>query len=461
MGVFGAMITAVSGLQAQSYALENISGNIANSQTTGFKRVDTGFLDLVTDAPRNQSVAGSTLSFSRATNTVQGDVQTTGIPTNIALNGQGYFVVGERTGTNGDTPVFSNNQFYTRRGDFALDKNGYLVNGSGYYLRGATIDPQTGTTVTASTDLIKIPSSQLSARQTSEVLYSGNLPSLPQTNYQKTNGGATSELIQPSTYTTDPVATGTVIASDDDTFLNQSLAAGSMTIYNDIGAPVNVQMRWAKVSDPAYTTSNPAFGSTEATWQLFYQSNSTATGSAVQWTRLGTNFTFASSGQMTSPTTVNSNVTVDGVTVTGVDFTFPTLTQFSDANGQITNSSVTQNGYSAGELLSVAVGADGRISGTYSNGQVAPLAQIAVVQFQADDALKRREGGAFEQTLESGQPTLGLGGATLVGGSLEASNTDIADEFSKMIVTQQAYSANTRVISTAQQMLQDTINIIR
>ncbi|MBN9061650.1 MAG: hypothetical protein BGP06_02235 [Rhizobiales bacterium 65-9] len=461
MGVFGAMITAVSGLQAQSYALQNISGNIANSQTTGFKRVDTSFVDLVIDGPTDRTPSGSTLSFSRATNTLQGDLQPTGVTTNIAINGQGYFVVGERTGTNGDTPVFSKQTLYTRRGDFALDKNGYLVNGAGYYLKGATIDPETGTTVTASTDLIRIPSGQLSAQQTTTVYYSGNLPNMPQTNYQRATGTPTSELIQPASYSVNPVTTGTVAASDVPNFLNQSSAAGSMTIYNDIGAPVNVQMRWVKVSDPAYTTSAPAFGSAEATWQLFYQSDASATGAATAWTRLGGNVTFASSGQMTSPSSTTSNITVGGVTVSGVNVTFPSLTQFSDVNGQITNSSIRQNGYSAGELQGVSVSSDGRVSGTYSNGQVAALAQVAVVQFQADDALKRREGGVFEQTLESGQPVLGLQGSSLVGGSIEASNTDIADEFSKMIITQQAYSANTRVITTAQQMLQDTINIIR
>ena len=463
MGVFGAMITAVSGLQAQSFALENISGNIANSQTTGFKRVDSQFVDLVTEAPARQSRSGSTLAFSRATNTIQGDLQTTGIGTNVALNGQGYFVVGERIGTNGDTPVFNDQTLYTRRGDFVLDKNGYLINGAGYYLKGATIDPQTGTTVTASTDLIKIPATQLSARQTTSVTLTANLPSTPQTNFYKTStGAAQSELLQPSTFTTNPVTAGTVSADDTQDFLNQSSAAGSMTIYNDIGAPVNVQMRWVKVSDPQYLP-DPTFGSADATWQLFYQSDSKATGTGVAWTRLGADFTFEASGKLKTPATsmVTSNVTVNGVPVNNVDFNFPNLTQFSDVNGQITNATIRQNGYSAGELQSVSVGADGRISGTYSNGQIAPLAQIAVVQFQADDALKRREGGVFEQTLESGQPVLGLQGSKLVGGALENSNTDIADEFSKMIITQQAYSANTRVITTAQQMLQDTINIIR
>src|SRR5690606_16631146 len=125
MGVFGAMITAVSGIRAQSYALENISGNIANSQTIGFKRVDTSFVDLVPDRPLGQELAGSVLAVSRATNTIQGDLQTTGVGTHIALNGSGYFVVAERTGSNGDIPTFSNLDLYTRRGDFQIDQNGY------------------------------------------------------------------------------------------------------------------------------------------------------------------------------------------------------------------------------------------------------------------------------------------------------------------------------------------------
>jgi flagellar hook protein FlgE len=218
-------------------------------------------------------------------------------------------------------------------------------------------------------------------------------------------------------------------------------------------------MRWAKVSADEYQPG--PFGSAEDTWALFYQSDPSATGATPQWTRIGGDFTFSSGGQLTSANTITTNITVSGTSVTGLSLNFPALTQFADANGQVTVSGIRQDGYTAGELQSIAVTSDGRIAGTYSNGQVAPLAQITIAQFQADDALKRRDGGVFEQTLESGQPILGAQGTRIVGGSLENSNTDIAEEFSKMIITQQAYSANTRVITTAQQMLQDTINIVR
>ena len=128
MGIFGAMTTAVSGLKAQSYAMENISGNIANSRTTGFKRVDTSFVDLIPDRPVGQELGGSVRGFALSTNTIQGDLSTTGIAENIAINGSGFFVVSERTGYAGGVPTFGGIDVYTRRGDFQLDNSSYLVN---------------------------------------------------------------------------------------------------------------------------------------------------------------------------------------------------------------------------------------------------------------------------------------------------------------------------------------------
>jgi flagellar hook protein FlgE len=459
MGVFGAMITAVSGIRSQSYALENISGNIANSQTIGFKRVDTSFVDLVPDRPTNLETAGSVLAFSRSTNTIQGDLQTTGIGTNIALNGEGYFVIAERTGTNGDLPAFSSQDLYTRRGDFQLDKSGYLVNGAGYYLKGASIDPTTGATTSSANGVIRVSADQLPARQSSYVEYRGNLPSLPVTDASTQAGTPKSEMIHPANYAVDPLTTGTVQAANDSTFISETMSAGSVTIYNNVGAPVNVQMRWAKVSADEYLPGT--FSSAEDTWALFYQSDPAATGATVKWSRIGGDFTFSSGGQLTSAASIIQNITVGGTAVTGVAFNFPSLTQFADANGQVSVTGIRQDGYTAGELQNISISADGRVVGTYSNGQVAPLAQIGIAQFQADNALKRRDGGVLEQTLDSGQPIIGAQGTRLIGGSVENSNTDIAEEFSKMIITQQAYSANTRVITTAQQMLQDTINIVR
>src|SRR5690348_2953852 len=136
MGIFGALTTAVTGMRAQAFALENISGNIANSQTTAFKRTDTSFEDLIQDNIPSQQLAGNVVAASRATNTVQGDIQAASVSTFMAINGNGFFVVEKADSFTDGRPTFAGVDQYTRRGDFQLDQNGYLVNGAGYYLMG-------------------------------------------------------------------------------------------------------------------------------------------------------------------------------------------------------------------------------------------------------------------------------------------------------------------------------------
>ncbi len=121
---------------------------------------------------------------------------------------------------------------------------------------------------------------------------------------------------------------------------------------------------------------------------------------------------------------------------------------------------LSQNGFAAGELQTVSVSDKGRVVGSYSNGRTLDLAEITLAGFSGANFLKRIDGGAFEVTDESGGPTYGASGK-IIGSSLEGSNTDIADEFTKLIITQQAYSANTRVISTSNDMVQDLLNMLR
>jgi flagellar hook protein FlgE len=124
MGIFGALTTAVGGLRANSYALENVSGNIANSQTTAFKRVDTSFLDLIPQTATTAQLAGGVTTQSRSTNSVQGDVQTASVATFMAINGNGFFAVQKPGNITDGTPVFDGVDRYTRRGDFQLYKCG-------------------------------------------------------------------------------------------------------------------------------------------------------------------------------------------------------------------------------------------------------------------------------------------------------------------------------------------------
>src|SRR3981081_4643043 len=133
MGIFGALPTSVAGLKSESYALENISGNIANSQTTAFKRIDTSFLDLIPQTGVTQQLAGSVTSQSRSTNTIQGSVQSAAVATYMAINGDGFFAVQKPGSFSDNNPVFTRVDRHSTPGDFSLDKNGYLVNGAGFY----------------------------------------------------------------------------------------------------------------------------------------------------------------------------------------------------------------------------------------------------------------------------------------------------------------------------------------
>jgi flagellar hook protein FlgE len=565
MGIYGALSTAVTGLRAQSFALENISGNIANSQTTGFKRIDTDFVDLIPDQPRKLQTAGSVLAQSRSTNTLQGDVKSVSNATYMAVNGSGFFVVEPSIGSSDGNSLFAGTNFYTRRGDFDVDKSGYLVNGSGYYLKGLPVDPATGNVSSSLPQVLRLSNNFLPAAATSRVNYQLNLPLLPQTaQYQEaktpgselmnkadfmpadttatksgtggtltgattlaslgyTNGqtitmtvGATTtthtivdattedvsdvvatldaatgaavtltggNIVATAGSTTDSITFGgtgdvtdlgldttpagptvssgarvnTVAAADSSEFIAQSVSGGTVTVYTSTGAPANVQLRWAKIDS---ATS----GGTD-TWNLYYLQNGAATGTQTMWTRVPQDFTFAADGGLTAPATGEvdlTGVTIDGVSVGSLKLDFGTdgITQFNDPNGTAGVTALSQNGYPAGEFVSVSIDDNGRVVVSYDNNQTVEVAQVVTANFNAANQLKRLDGGIFAETADSGSAILDTSGG-VVGSSLESSNTDISEEFTKLIVTQQAYAAGTRIVSTADQMLQEALNMIR
>jgi flagellar hook protein FlgE len=253
--------------------------------------------------------------------------------------------------------------------------------------------------------------------------------------------------------------TGFVIGNDVTSFDNETISGGAVTAYNAAGTPINLQLRWAK-------TDSSSLGSPhQDTWNLFYQTDPSATGTQVAWTNVGTNFVFNSDGSLSSPS--GSAVTIPGVTVNGqslgnltMNFGSGALTQFASTGGTATVNTITQNGYAAGQLQSVAINNNGLVVGTFSNGQNLDLASVTLSHFNGTNYLKALNGGAFAVTDESGPAIAGASG-TISGSSLEGSNTDIADEFTKLIVTQQAYSANTKVITTANDMVQSLLSVIR
>lgn len=594
MGIYGAMSTAVTGLRAQSFALENISGNIANSQTTGFKRIDTDFMDLIPDAPQKQQKAGSVIANSRSTNNLQGDVKSASTETYMAINGNGFFVVEPSIGQSDGASLFSGASYYTRRGDFEINKGGYLVNGAGHFLKGLPIDPQTQNISGSVPQVLRLSTAFLPAQQTTRIDYQLNLPQLPKTrayedsqvagsellnaadftnvnpvlvpdteattrgaatvgtnastmvaspgdtlsvtfnpgtarNYTFTNvgvsAGTTISLIDDTTVadvlafieadlianggapagttvevdgsgyiritsgdvtseftvadnTTGSTATGfdlanttteatvsdsqrlsarvnLIPANESDEFIRQSISGGAISVYSANGAPANVQMRWAKVNSTTH-------GNAEV-WNLYVATNAQATGTQTMWTKMGGEYTFGANGSPTPPVdhTELPGLMVNGVLIGDVRLQHGTggLTQFADPNGTA-EVALGQNGYPAGQYVSVAVNDSGRVVVSYDNGETVEVAQVVTANFNAVNQLKRMDGGVFAATSESGEPVLDNGGG-ISGASLEASNTDISEEFTKLIVTQQAYAAGTRIVSTADQMLQEALNMLR
>jgi flagellar hook protein FlgE len=451
MGIFGAMTTAISGLSAQSFALENISGNIANSRTTGFKRVDTSFADLVPDMPPRRERSGSVGAFSRNTASVQGDLETSAIDTHMGLSGDGFFMVRERTGGPASIPTFGGNNLYTRRGDFERNSEGFMVNGTGYYLMGYPVDPVTGAATSGTPSPLRINTSNLPARVTSGIDYQANLPKHPYTaNYISQTYAPNSDLLSAG------LQLALIPASSDAQFQAETIPGQTVTVYDASGSPINIQYRWGKTSNTAGAE----------TWSLYYMRDSAAIGAATKWERVSNTVAFGANGTMTSATSVPFSYSVNGAaTPAGLPLNFGTtnLTQreVESSPGTMTGISVSQDGYSTGVFQDIQIGAGGRIVASYSNNQTVAIAEIPLARFAAENLLQRDDGGVFKETPESGVASIQSAGRSLLGGTLENSNTDIAEEFSRMIVTQQAYSANTRVVTTAQSMLQDVINIIR
>ncbi len=660
MGIFDALTSAVAGLQAQSFALQNISGNIANSETTGFKETDSSFQDLVSQAALNEQTSGGVISSSVATNTVQGSIQSTSVATDMAINGAGFFVVAQPTGLTDNQPQFSGVDDYTRAGNFQMNSSGYLVNSAGYYLMGIPVNATTGNPEGSVPQVLQFNNNFIPAQATTSISYNLNLPSTPTsgkivpgdfannpvagseilgtgatispdaaavgtgtvsnltdattlsslgfatndtvkigdgsntTTYTVTGTSTVGDLINainsgasnnaavtaslssgnlvltgnndtatvtvattgtgtaaelgfgsgndtfdstnlvtqglsgtlnvsvgggsPQTITigtgagdvetlaqlqtavqglsgvlgtvntqngdvslvaTDPTATlavtstggaspsafgiqtasvapgnGTVIGSDLSTFTSQSIDGGSVTAYDSDGNPLNVQFRWAQVAN--------ADG--QSMWNLYYQTNSNATGTQSAWQNVGTNFIFNSSGQLVQPTTstLTQPLTINGDTLSNVEINFGSngLTQFADTSGTSQVTQLQQNGFAAGSLQSVSVDTNNRVVGSFSNGQTIPLAEISLANFNGANSLQALSGDAFAATPESGNPIFS-GTGTIEGSSLESSNVDIATQFSNLIVAQQAYSANARVMSTADQMIQSLLQVIQ
>jgi flagellar hook protein FlgE len=428
--LFAALKVAVSGLNAQSSAIGNISDNLANTETVGYKGVDTKFESLVTQSNATTNSPGGVKSYPYYTNNTQGDITSSDVDTSLAISGSGYFAVKTSTTLSDGTTTFGAGTYYTREGDFTLDADGYLVNGSDYYLCGWEVS-QDGTVDTSKVSTIQISDLLDNPVATSTVDYAANLP-----------------------------------ANADDGFTS---AASTIVIYDSLGAEHDLTLSWEKetTANTWTLTVDCADSSYSGTYTCTF--NDSSTGTAGTLAQIVNN----STGATLSSAAIDLTLTFTGAGAQDLTLSFGSygsstgLTQFSDSSSTptVSVSSFDQNGIPRGSFESLSVDSDGYLAINYDNGTSRTVYQIPIVQFFAEDQLQRLSGGAYAQTKDSGTARYTVAGSngagTISSNALESSNVDIATEFTKLIQAQRVYSANCKTVTTADDMLQQVISIIR
>jgi flagellar hook protein FlgE len=416
MALIGALSSGRTGLVNSGNELAVIGNNIANAETVGFKASRTEFADLISAQSGGTSAdigLGSTIADVR-TLFDQGTVQNTGRSLDLAINGQGFFVLREGTG-----------QVFTRAGNFSLQANGAVTNTVGNVLQGSPLN-QDGTVAGPVGDIV-LGGITSQAKATANVAVTGNLQSDAPT-------------------TTFPPGTPTEAAA----YANSSFAT-SVQAYDSLGKAHNLLLFFSR------TGTN--------TWQVNVGVDGADTGGTPGTVQvIGTStLQYNPTGTVQSGGTVNASVTFTGATTNqAITLDLRNLTQFAGTSGI---SAVTQDGFGAGGLASLSVNAKGILSATFDNGQSRPLYQLAIAQFHAPEGLASEGDQTYHATVDSGPPAIATAGSqgtgTIVSGALEQSNVQIAQEFINLISAQRSFQANARVVSGSDQMLQDLVNIVR
>jgi flagellar hook protein FlgE len=433
MSLFGAMTTAISGLNAQSRSLGHISDNLANSQSAGYKRVDTNFTNLVTQSTQTMHAPGSVMARPDYTNSIQGTIEQSDNPLSLAIGGQGFFSVAQARGSSNGLPAFDERQFYTRAGDFRMDRDGYLVNGSDYFLQGWPVD-ENGNVDRTTLEPLRVSQQVFNPIATSTVEISANLPAI------------------------DPPATPAEAKS----------YSTQVPVYDQLGNRHAVTLTFAQTPG----TRGPA-GRRRGRRTLADDHHAGALGRRREHPhrlrrqrhhrvlqRRGRRHQHAGGlrlqhgfrpGQPADLDDLGRFDIAQGITQqAGSDFSLRTL---------------HQNGVPPGSYSGLAIRENGDVAVNYDNGESRVIARVPLVSFSDPDKLQRLDGQAFMRTVESGEAQVtdaaSNGVGKLVVGAEEGSNVDIGTEFTKLIVAQRAYTANTRVVTTTDEMLQDTINMKR
>ncbi len=452
MSIFGAMRSGVTGLFSQSQALGMIADNIANVNTVGFKAVRPRFSTLVTaQASADLHSSGGVQSKVEREIDAQGLLTASAVSTDIAISGSGFFTVNDQTDGTGNT-------FFTRAGEFRPDKEGNLVNSGGFTLMGWPIDSNgtvQQTNVLSAFSVLNTANLTSAPVSTSLIEIGANLPAAA------TSGDANSLTAQ--VFDLQGGQHSLTLTYTKTATVNQWDITASITNAGIIDPDSNDD----GTNDPLTTTGAFAangirMGSmtfnTDGTLDSITSTSATATDVGVvnaTTNRFELTFDFDSTTGTTS----------DRVTV-ALDFGTPSQADgFTQFQGNFTPNFIEQNGKQFGSLSSVNIDESGITTALFDNGETRDIFQVPVITFNNPNGLQERTGNIYTETTDSGPAVAlepGRGGAgSIAPSALEQSTVDLADEFTRMIVTQRAFSASTRIITTADEMLEELTRIVR
>lgn len=410
--------TGDSGLNANKYWLSVISDNIANVNTIGFKGERANFEDLVSSSlttfaqgtPKNLEIGGGAFIGSTVKDFQQGTFMNTSTPTDLALDGEGFFMLGNAAG----------GTYYTRNGQFRTDANGIMVNLSGLQLQGWTLDNNGN--IAGALSEITVPSA-VDPAATTQISFE-----------DPTNLNSTSTVIAYPT-----TSGAAAFDPNDSTTFNY---VNSMNSYDSLGNRHELAYYFEKNAANTWNVHVFADGDTAtevgATTLVFDTVGNLSSGSPM-------NISVALANGASSPMSITAEL--DNMKQLASDFIF-----YSQ-----------QDGNEKGDLLDVTVSEDGVVKGSYTNGQVLDIARIGVATFKDKEMLVRRGSSLYVTNQQVFTPIITPGGviSKIRSGMLEMSNVDISKEFINLITAQRAYQANARSITTSDEVLQETMNIKR
>lgn len=446
MSLFGPLYTGVAGLAAQGKAMSMISDDIANVNTTGYKGTIADFSTLVTENNDAELYnPGSVQALAGQTITIQGVIQGTSSPTDAAIDGAGFFVVNSK-------PDGTGAQFYTRDGSFTPDSLGNLRTASGFYLQGWALD--------ANQQIANV-----NAPTTVNVSGVTGVPTATTTVKARINLDA-DQTVYSGIYTTGAMATYAATGGSSGV---QPSFVRPVQVYDSLGRPHELNLAFLRTG-AANSWAIEVYADAQDVDTTVHPNGLVASGTATfngDGSLAGLSFTPVAAGTGTSDAKITWSA-ASGAAPSDITFNLGTVGQ-ADGLSQLASptnvSFVDQNGAAVGQLNGVSIDDQGYVVGSFTNGQQRRLYQLPIATFANPDGLAAHSGNVFAQTDGSGLVNLrlpGTGGAgTVTPSALEGANVDLADEFTRMIITQRAYSANARVITTTDQMLSELLQMSR